>query len=85
MPHCLMSQRTAQVASTSSRVVPTVRPSPRGQRVVRVANSNLGGGAGAEKAFFGEDFGARDPYAAEIESNFGEKVLGNWNTDHIIK
>jgi len=33
----------------------------------------------------GEDFGARDPYAAEIESNFGEKVLGNWNTEHLIK
>jgi hypothetical protein len=32
-----------------------------------------------------QDFGARDPYAAEIESNFGEKVLGNYNTDHIIK
>jgi hypothetical protein len=32
-----------------------------------------------------QNFGARDPFAAEIESNFGEKVLGNWNTDHIIK
>jgi len=32
-----------------------------------------------------QDFGARDPFAAEIESNFGEKVLGNYNTDHIIK
>lgn len=39
----------------------------------------------AEKAMFGEDFGARDPFAAELESNFGEKVLGNYNTDHIIK
>lgn len=27
----------------------------------------------------------RDPFAAEIESNFGEKVLGNFNTEHIIK
>lgn len=33
----------------------------------------------------GEDFGARDPFAGEIESNFGEKVLGNYDTEHIIK
>lgn len=39
----------------------------------------------SEKALFGEDFGARDPYAGEVESNFGEKVLGNYNTEHIIK
>ena len=38
-----------------------------------------------EKALFGDNFGARDPYAGEIESNFGEKVLGNYNTEHIIK
>ncbi len=39
-----------------------------------------------EKALFGENFGARDPTAAEIESNFGEKaVCGNWDTAHIIK
>lgn len=30
------------------------------------------------------DFGARDPFDAEIESNFGEKVLGNGNTEHKI-
>lgn len=82
MSHCLVGQRTAGAASTR-RVVPAPRASAR-SRVVR-ANSNVGGAAGAEKAFFGEDFGARDPYAAELESNFGEKVLGNWNTDHIIK
>jgi 4a-hydroxytetrahydrobiopterin dehydratase len=40
---------------------------------------------GAERALLGEDFGARDAYAGEIESNFGEKVLGNWDTEHIIK
>jgi len=39
----------------------------------------------AERSLFGEDFGARDPFAGEIESNFGEKVLGNWDTEHIIK
>ncbi|GJN33178.1 hypothetical protein PR202_gb21746 [Eleusine coracana subsp. coracana] len=30
------------------------------------------------------DFGARDPFPAEIESNFGEKVLGNVDTMHRI-
>lgn len=83
MNNCLIGQRTVGVASTSSRVVVPTRASAR-SRIVRV-NSNLGGASGAEKAFFGEDFGARDPYAAELESNFGDKVLGNWNTDHIIK
>jgi 4a-hydroxytetrahydrobiopterin dehydratase len=33
----------------------------------------------AERSLFGENFGARDPFAGEIESNFGEKVLGNWD------
>ena len=32
-----------------------------------------------------QDFGARDPTAGELESNFGEKVLGNYDTEHIIK
>jgi len=40
---------------------------------------------GAERALVGENFGARDPTAGEIESNFTEKVLGNWDTEHIIK
>ncbi|KAM1337458.1 hypothetical protein ACFX13_042400 [Malus domestica] len=30
------------------------------------------------------DFGARDPFPAEIASGFGEKVLGSGNTDHKI-
>nr|AXA12010.1 chloroplast Rubisco accumulation factor 2 [Nicotiana benthamiana] len=30
------------------------------------------------------DFGARDPFPAEIESKFGEKVLGNTDTEHKI-
>lgn len=30
------------------------------------------------------DFGARDPFPAEIESNFGEKVLGAPGTEHKI-
>jgi 4a-hydroxytetrahydrobiopterin dehydratase len=84
MPLCIGQRCVQAAASTSSRVgapVPTLR-SNRAARSVRVG---LTGGAAGEKALFGEDFGARDPYAAEIESNFGEKVLGNYNTDHIIK
>ena len=30
------------------------------------------------------DFGARDPFPAELESNFAEKVLGNVSTEHKI-
>ncbi|GER50853.1 transcriptional coactivator/pterin dehydratase [Striga asiatica] len=30
------------------------------------------------------DFGARDPFPAEIESNFADKVLGNVSTEHKI-
>ncbi|CAJ1967836.1 unnamed protein product [Sphenostylis stenocarpa] len=30
------------------------------------------------------DFGARDPFPAELESSFGEKVLGYGNTEHRI-
>ncbi|PSC76700.1 pterin-4-alpha-carbinolamine dehydratase [Micractinium conductrix] len=39
----------------------------------------------AERSLMGEDFGARDATAGEIGSNFGEKVLGNYNTEHVIK
>jgi 4a-hydroxytetrahydrobiopterin dehydratase len=31
------------------------------------------------------EFGARDPFAAEVESNFSEKVLGNYDTSHVIR
>ncbi|CAN1317813.1 Probable pterin-4-alpha-carbinolamine dehydratase, chloroplastic [Linum perenne] len=30
------------------------------------------------------DFGARDPFPAEIESRFGDKVLGNSDSEHKI-
>ncbi|GHP03163.1 hypothetical protein PPROV_000191800 [Pycnococcus provasolii] len=33
----------------------------------------------------GGDIGARDPYAAEVESNFASNVLGNADTEHIVK
>ncbi|KAL5973740.1 hypothetical protein ACLOJK_030396 [Asimina triloba] len=45
----------------------------RKQRFHRAAGADLLG-----------DFGARDPFPAEIESNFGEKVLGNVDTEHRI-
>jgi hypothetical protein len=32
-----------------------------------------------------QDFGARDATPGEIASNFGDKVLGNYDTEHIIK
>ena len=36
------------------------------------------------RANTGVDFGARDPFPAEIESNFSDKVLGCWDTEHVI-
>jgi len=38
-----------------------------------------------EKSLVGEDFGARDAYAGEIETGFGSKSLGNADTLHIMK
>lgn len=32
-----------------------------------------------------QNFGARDPTAGELASNFSDKVLGNFDTSHIIK
>jgi 4a-hydroxytetrahydrobiopterin dehydratase len=32
-----------------------------------------------------QDFGARDPTPGELGSNFGEKIVMNWDTEHIIK
>lgn len=32
-----------------------------------------------------QDFGARDPTVGELATGFGEKTLGNYNTEHIIK
>eukprot|EP00887_Chlorella_sp_A99_P006532 scaffold3.g6532.t1 len=38
-----------------------------------------------ERSLVGEDFGARDPTVGELASNFSDKVLGNFDTEHIIK
>ena len=32
-----------------------------------------------------QDWGARDPTPGELASDFSEKVLGNWDTEHLIK
>lgn len=55
----------------------TARPSRRSSLQTLAATG--------EQGLVGDNFGARDPFAAELESNFGEKVLGNYNTEHIIK
>jgi 4a-hydroxytetrahydrobiopterin dehydratase len=39
----------------------------------------------SEDSFHLQDFGARDPTPGEIGSNFGEKIVMNWDTEHIIK
>lgn len=38
-----------------------------------------------ERSLVGENFGARDATAGELASNFSEKVLGNFDTEHMIK
>ena len=38
-----------------------------------------------QMAGLGGDFGARDPTAGEIGSNFGTSTLGHADTDHIVK
>ncbi|GLU20848.1 hypothetical protein SLE2022_370270 [Rubroshorea leprosula] len=48
------------------------------------AKSRLGSRIRATGADFLGDFGARDPFPAEIESGFGEKVLGSGDTEHKI-
>ncbi|GIL55619.1 hypothetical protein Vafri_11154 [Volvox africanus] len=78
----LSSQRQA-----CRQVRPFTAQPPRRCRLVTV-NSQAGGdvrGAKMEKGLFGENFGARDPFAGEVATNFGENVLGNYNTEHIIK
>lgn len=32
-----------------------------------------------------QDMGARDPTIGEIESDFAEKNLWNWDTDHLTR
>ena len=32
-----------------------------------------------------QGFGARDPYPEELASDFGNKTLGNYDTEHIVR
>ncbi|KNA04685.1 hypothetical protein SOVF_197400 [Spinacia oleracea] len=61
--------------SSTTSSPPTLLPflSPRTRRTTRIMVTDFLG-----------DFGARDPFPEELESNFGEKVLGNMSTEHKI-
>ncbi|KAG1680993.1 hypothetical protein FOA52_009952 [Chlamydomonas sp. UWO 241] len=85
-----MQQRvisSARGASTSAR--PCAPPVSNRCVVARSAENSApaaaSGNGQQEKAMWGENFGARDATAGEIESNFGEKVLYNFDTMHVIK
>ncbi|KAJ6853510.1 uncharacterized protein M6B38_249820 [Iris pallida] len=60
-------------STTTSSSASWTRSRPR-RRPLRVSANNGGDLLG--------DFGARDPFPAEIASNFCEKVLGNVDTEH---
>mmetsp|Transcript_35315 Transcript_35315/g.89394 ORF Transcript_35315/g.89394 Transcript_35315/m.89394 type:complete len:214 (-) Transcript_35315:345-986(-) len=71
----------AMAFKSGSRMAPPARHAV----VVRSTGWADGQSTKAEKAMFGENFGARDATQGEIESGFGDKQLWHWNTDHIIK
>ncbi|KAJ9524111.1 hypothetical protein QJQ45_022532 [Haematococcus lacustris] len=79
--HC--SDRALCARGCTTRRLPTRSP----VRTVLVRSTGWADPAAtnAEKTLFGDDFGARDPTAGELASNFSEKVLGNYDTAHIIK
>ncbi|GFH27634.1 uncharacterized protein HaLaN_25991, partial [Haematococcus lacustris] len=78
--HC--SDRALCARGCTTRRLPTRSP----VRTVLVRSTGWADPAAtnAEKTLFGDDFGARDPTAGELASNFSEKVLGNYDTAHII-
>lgn len=62
-------------------------PQPRPFQLVRVSSPTRPRLRQVALAAGGDllgDFGARDPFPAEIESKFGDKVLGNVDTEHKI-
>uniref|UniRef100_A0A0C9S3W0 4a-hydroxytetrahydrobiopterin dehydratase n=1 Tax=Wollemia nobilis TaxID=56998 RepID=A0A0C9S3W0_9CONI len=61
---------------------PTVYKASR-SRNLSLKNKNKGTLKWGARAILG-DFGARDPFPAELESKFGEKVVGDFGTDHKI-
>ncbi|CAA7403812.1 unnamed protein product [Spirodela intermedia] len=72
--HLLLLHLRSRPRATACPTVapPSAGPRRRGWRCAAMGTDLLG------------DFGARDPYAAEIESNFADKVLGNVDTEHRI-
>ncbi|KAG7669710.1 hypothetical protein Ndes2437B_g05895 [Nannochloris sp. 'desiccata'] len=81
-------QRSLGALSSSSRAANVLRAAAS-SAARPVSRGSLrcyaGFDAKSERAFVGEDFGARDPTAGELASNFSEKVLGNYDTEHIIR
>lgn len=74
-PHLSLPKLLHQPILTSLYSPPVIsqrRPKARIRVVGAVGGDLLG------------DLGARDPFPAEIESNFGEKVIGNAGTEHKI-
>jgi len=72
----LLSFPVLQINPTTTKINPSFNfqnRTPNGFSPLRsLANDFLG------------DFGARDPFPAELESQFGEKVIGSYNTEHKI-
>ncbi|KAL2319070.1 hypothetical protein Fmac_032946 [Flemingia macrophylla] len=67
-------------------VFPVVRPTlcpPRAPSVTHRRRNGFSSVRATIDDFLG-DFGARDPFPAELESGFGEKVLGFSSTEHKI-
>ncbi|CAA0834509.1 Transcriptional coactivator/pterin dehydratase [Striga hermonthica] len=63
----------SRTSSRATRSFLNLRTARRRSVQIRAAAEDLVG-----------DFGARDPFPAEIESNFADKVLGNVSTEHKI-
>eukprot|EP00879_Flechtneria_rotunda_P003914 GHRR01004154.1.p1 GENE.GHRR01004154.1~~GHRR01004154.1.p1 ORF type:complete len:223 (+),score=70.99 GHRR01004154.1:469-1137(+) len=89
----MLADAKHQMANLAARgakgqAIPTSRPSGPCTRQCKCRRPNVRVNSTApqfEQTFFGKDFGARDPTPGEIGSNFGEKVVMNWDTEHIIK
>ncbi|CAI9090320.1 OLC1v1025070C1 [Oldenlandia corymbosa var. corymbosa] len=67
----------------STQRAPFLRQSQRIRRNSSPSTTKIVASGGKGIDLLG-DFGARDPFPAEIESNFGEKVIGNFGTEHKI-
>eukprot|EP00193_Tetraselmis_chui_P009663 CAMPEP_0177771396 /NCGR_PEP_ID=MMETSP0491_2-20121128/11558_1 /TAXON_ID=63592 /ORGANISM="Tetraselmis chuii, Strain PLY429" /LENGTH=231 /DNA_ID=CAMNT_0019288919 /DNA_START=122 /DNA_END=817 /DNA_ORIENTATION=- len=83
--------RSNGVRAVAPRCAPLRRLTVRAEGDGAAEKSSSGGmepsgwAGGMEKAFFGENVGARDVTRGEQETNFSEKVWFNWDTEHIVK